>query len=496
MKTIVTPVTNTNNLTTGVRNTAGFSSNNFGTVQSFSAGNLPPLFNTSVSLPNSTPVLSFTALTQNANLLFAGPGSGSAAAPSFRALVAADFAVLVLPIAAINATGTPSSTTYLRGDGTWATLPTNGTVTSVGLALPSILTVSGSPVTASGTLTAVLATQSANVIFSGPSSGPAAVPTFRSLVNADFANTLTPTFSALTLGSGSLTGGSLGLTLNAGGSNQSIFLMPSGTGNVSALNASPPANSKFTIGTGATPITTSPTVLIMDPSNAQIVLRDVNHEMVFGSTESGGGQIFFGSITNDPVIFRINNSERMRLKGGLLIGIQTDLVTLPGSYGLIQIGQTATNSSGTSVSSFIGITYNQTGSAGSTDFLINRTETAIGSGTHQLIDAQVAGVSKFTADHSGNVNASGNFSTTVAGKTLLVKSGTNAKAGTFTLAAGTVTVSNTSVDANSVIVVTLKTLGGTRSGNPDIVPTAGTGFIATGGGSDTSTYNYVILEVN
>ena len=46
-----------------------------------------------------------------------------------------------------------------------------GTVTSVALSLPSIITVSGSPVTTSGTLTGTLATQSANTVFAGPTSG-------------------------------------------------------------------------------------------------------------------------------------------------------------------------------------------------------------------------------------------------------------------------------------------------------------------------------------
>lgn len=84
---------------------------------------------------------------------------------------------------------------------------------------------------------------------------------------------------------------------------------------------------------------------------------------------------------------------------------------------------------------------------------------------------------------------------TAIGKTIKIVSGTNAKAGTFTLVAGVATVANTSVTANSVILVTLKTLGGTRTGNPDIVPTATTGFVATGGIADTSTYNFTILEV-
>ncbi len=77
-----------------------------------------------------------------------------------------------------------------------------------------------------------------------------------------------------------------------------------------------------------------------------------------------------------------------------------------------------------------------------------------------------------------------------------VLSGSNAKAGTFTLTGGTVTHANTSVTANSVVIPTLKTLGGTRAGLPDIVCTAGVGFVATAVGTDTSTYNYVIVEVN
>lgn len=63
-----------------------------------------------------------------------------------------------------------------------------GTVTSVGLADTStspIYSVSGSPITTSGTLDITLLTQTANLVFAGPSSGSAAQPTFRSLVNAD-----------------------------------------------------------------------------------------------------------------------------------------------------------------------------------------------------------------------------------------------------------------------------------------------------------------------
>lgn len=63
-----------------------------------------------------------------------------------------------------------------------------GTVTSVAMTAPAFLSVSGSPITSSGTLALSLATQSANLVFAGPSSGSAAAPTFRSLVGADLPN--------------------------------------------------------------------------------------------------------------------------------------------------------------------------------------------------------------------------------------------------------------------------------------------------------------------
>ena len=49
------------------------------------------------------------------------------------------------------ATGTADATTVLRGDSTWGTAAT-GTVTSVSATVPSIFSISGSPITTSGTL--------------------------------------------------------------------------------------------------------------------------------------------------------------------------------------------------------------------------------------------------------------------------------------------------------------------------------------------------------
>lgn len=73
------------------------------------------------------------------------------------------------------------------GNTSWTTAGA-GTVSSVGLSLPSIITVTGSPVTGAGTLTGTLATQSANLVWAGPTTGAASAPTFRSLVGADLPN--------------------------------------------------------------------------------------------------------------------------------------------------------------------------------------------------------------------------------------------------------------------------------------------------------------------
>lgn len=80
----------------------------------------------------------------------------------------------------------------------------SGTVTSIAIAVPSILTVSGSPITTSGTITLGLATELANTVFAGPSSGSPAVPTFRALVAADIP---TLPYISTTLGATAISGG-------------------------------------------------------------------------------------------------------------------------------------------------------------------------------------------------------------------------------------------------------------------------------------------------
>lgn len=78
--------------------------------------------------------------------------------------------------------------TIVDGEPSWEE-PTgggSGTVTSVAVAVPeNEFSVSGSPITTSGTITITKDNQTANTVWAGPTTGVPAQPTFRALVAAD-----------------------------------------------------------------------------------------------------------------------------------------------------------------------------------------------------------------------------------------------------------------------------------------------------------------------
>lgn len=192
---------------------------------------MPDVFAVSGSPVTGSGTLAAALVSQAANQVFAGPASGENAAPSFRALVAADLpahthaatdivagilAAARMPGLAGDVTSTDGSVSTtvvaLRGRALSSAIPAHGQVLkwnantsvwepandevsqggggggveSVGLSLPtSVFTVTGSPVTSAGTLTGTFIEQNPNTVFAGPASGSAAAPSFRALAAAD-----------------------------------------------------------------------------------------------------------------------------------------------------------------------------------------------------------------------------------------------------------------------------------------------------------------------
>jgi hypothetical protein len=94
--------------------------------------------------------------------------------------------------------GAPGTVLRSNGSGapTWQVVPGTGTVSSVGLALPSsVFDVINSPVTLSGTLEGQFIEQQEYTVFAGPTGGGQGEPNFRNLINADLE------FSTFTIGS-------------------------------------------------------------------------------------------------------------------------------------------------------------------------------------------------------------------------------------------------------------------------------------------------------
>ena len=168
-----------------------------------SDGSTTPIYSISNSPVTSTGTLTFTLATQAKNTIFAGPSSGANAQPTFRTQVLADLPQLTngqlyvgstgaSVVAATLTAGTGISITNGAGTITVANTGVTSVALSDGSTTP-IYSISGSPVTTTGTLTFTLASQAKNLVFAGPASGANAQPTFRALVAADL-----PTF---TLGS-------------------------------------------------------------------------------------------------------------------------------------------------------------------------------------------------------------------------------------------------------------------------------------------------------
>jgi hypothetical protein len=226
------------------------------------------------------------------------------------------------------------------------------------------------------------------------------------------------------------------------------------------IAGAPVAGTNTTI-TNAYGLSVNANVNIGNGTTGTLHLGDSTIQKTSGTGFSFGSGIITGNVSSNG-----SNST---------LSLQTNNAYTTATTGVTINPFSVTNASGTFVDLSITPTYNQTSTAAATDLLINRTQTAVGSGAQLLADFQVGGTSKFKVDNTGAVVAVG----AISGSNL---SGTNTgdqTAGTgLTLTTGAFSV-NTSQNISTLSNLTsnglIKTSGGTGALS---IATAGTDYQA------------------
>lgn len=262
----------------------------------------PAEFTVSNSPVTETGTLTFTKVAQSQNQFWGASASGGSTVPSFRTLTYLDLPI----VQGSNITLTPVGSSYVIS----STASGSGSVSSVGLALPSsILTVSGSPVTGSGTLTGTLANQASGQFWAASPTGAAGQPYFRNIVGSDLNLalqaglnvTITPSASALVIAAsgGSGTVSSVGLSL------PNIFTVSgspvTGSGTLTGTLATQASGTAFmgpTSGANATPtfralVGSDLSSVIVGGSN--VTITPIGNTLVISAAATGGGG---GSVTS------------------------------------------------------------------------------------------------------------------------------------------------------------------------------------------------------
>jgi len=213
-----------------------------------------------------------------------GAGTGDVSITTLDLSSASDVGSSILSVAnggtgSSTAAGALTNLLPSQGGNSGKFLTTNGAtaswgtaVSSVGLALPAELTVSNSPVTSIGTLTAAWASQTANKIFASPD-GSAGTPSFRAMTSNDVPNLDATKITTGTLavnrggtGSTSFTGNAV-IVSNAAGTALTSQTLTDGQILIGATGSAPVA-AALTAGTGVSITNAGGSITISANANA------------------------------------------------------------------------------------------------------------------------------------------------------------------------------------------------------------------------------------
>lgn len=319
-----------------------------------------------------------------------------------------------------------------------------GTVTSVALSLPSIFSVTGSPISSAGTLTGTFNTQTANTVFAGPSSLGPSIPTFRSLVSADI-----PPINLASNSNGGVTGT---LSIANGGTNNTSYTAGSLIFYNGTTLAQDNANLYWNYNTFSLGIATQP--------SASAVLDIVNDFTTHGAREvqlTGYGfhfgihqRVANGTVLAPTAVTTGNIIGRYNGEGYGATGFP---VNPTGSFNVVA-GGTFTD---TSMPTYLQFQVTPSGSITETvAMIINYTSNVlIGTGTDNSTDLLQVNGSVLATEFKTSSVIIANAANTISGLSTIVNTGT------LTLPTST----DTLVGRNTTDVLTNKTLSGNTATN-------------------------------
>lgn len=227
------------------------------------------------------------------------------------------------------ATTTPADQNVLTWDAasnSWIPKATgsNGSVTSVALSLPSsVFSVSGSPVTSTGTLTGSFTSQAANTVFAAPN-GSAGTPSFRTLVAADIpslsANYIQNISTGTQTASFSISGnGSIGSKLGVG-----ISGTPANTLEVGGTTAASGLSGLRLTGLGAATLQTPLTNTLAVNANGDVVVTSnaaANNWLITGNGNVNSATQFLGTTNDVKMVLKSNNTSFLEFGRRATLGL-------------------------------------------------------------------------------------------------------------------------------------------------------------------------------